>query len=250
MRSSGSHDFLFLASNDFFSVFEEIEFLISLIADLTEALITPEKPLEKDRESVTWSEEKLGITTVPDSFPTDMDNLTTMIASKRNIPEFQTSPEVDSSEVNEYRGERNKLESSIVVENEYEISSVITPSNVRHRSTEVSAIPALYLVYNMDAKIPKSIDYGNDIERLRSACSGDTESLNDCIVEILTFLSIAIGICGVVFIVYLCTCKRSQIEHQHLHNGIEKGSSIDVSHLQVDRLKSETSDAHIPDDLW
>lgn len=229
--------------------------LNSHISYLSDVRSTP----EKYRQSVPRSEEELGITPVSEFFPTDMPNLKTINPSSRDIPESQSNPELVSSEVNKYRGERKKLESSSGVENEYEASSGITTSSPRHQSTETNAISERKLA-NMHSddllpvKMFNNFDYSNNLDRFDSAPGGITESLNDYRVkpnssEILTFFSIAAGVFFLVFIVYLSRCKRPHIQNHTLDNGIEKGTA-GVSHLQVERLKIQSIHADILDDLW
>lgn len=215
--------------------------------------------MEQDRQAVPRSEEKLEITTVSELFPTDIANSTTINANRRNIPEFQSSSEVDSAEENKYRGERKNLESSTVVEKDVGTSSAVTISSFRHQSTEINAIPerkfANYMHSDDLLPVSNNIDHSNNLERLDNAPGGTSESLNDYRVtrnssEIPTFLSIASGICFLVYIVYLYRCKRSHIQHQTIDKGIENGTLINVSHLQVDRLGIETIHADISDDLW
>lgn len=204
------------------------------------------------------SGEKLGKTPASDFFPTDMPNLTTINASSRDIPRFQSIPELVSSEVNEYRGERKKDWTSIGVKNQIEASSGTT-SSPRHQSTEINAISERKLA-NMHSddllpvKMSNNFDYSNSLDRFDSAPGGIAESLNDYRIkpnssEALTFLSIAAGVCLLVFIVYSYGCKRPYIQNHTLDNGIEKGT-VGVSHLQIERLKIQNIHADILDDLW
>lgn len=182
------------------------------------------------------------ITPTPFSFPNGTKNLANFITTI-NASSRQTN-KTNSFEKKKYRREMQKLESNMEVEDE--TKSAISKSPIANpvlQLTEINTVTTIKLVNYMNSddlltsvEQSKSLDYRSDLKDLNAP---------GAITEILTFLSIAAGICFLAYIVYLYRCKKS-----HNRHCIETEKYIDVAHLKIEKVKIGTIHSDIPDALW